>query len=209
MEFIDRSKSDHARWIIEWMLPDPLIRSACLMYLAESIETAHSSRRSSWGITLFRGFVRLNIGMPEAFSFSQERIFLVLDSENCPDEIWKIPGVTRYVYDLSTPNQLFRSVPDGIGCTFPPKLISEIYPVAKQSHVSLINKSVRTRRNPSTKLGHSPGILEYLRVELEKDIPNPLYPPPTSYIYAIPQGDALSHIKQELADRDWSIYHNN
>jgi hypothetical protein len=209
MDAIDRSNINHARWIIEWMLPDPTIRRTCLSALSESIERAHIRRSDSWGITLFPTLVRLNIGKPEAFTFVQERIYLVLDCTNCPDHIWSIPDVEQYVYEKTTPNQLFRSVPDAIGCTFPASLMHMIYPQVKSSHFSLIDKSAKTPRNPMTKQGHSPGLLDYLRSELNKTIPNPTYPQSGTYIYVLPSDDGLSEIRKELADRDWSIYNND
>jgi hypothetical protein len=98
METYDRADIESARAAFAYLLPQDHVRRACLEGLANSIELAHNAKRSSWGTTLYDDFVRLNVGMPEAFTITRERIYLVLDAENLNEQIWKTDQVTRYYY---------------------------------------------------------------------------------------------------------------
>jgi len=175
MQIYDRADIESARAAFVYLLPKEDIRRACLAGLANSIEVAHDVKRSSWGTTLYADFVRLNVGMPEAFTITRERIYLVLDAENLNEKVWATDQVTRYYYEHAAKNGLYLSVPDSVGCTFPYLLFLETYPQVRVSHESIIRKAAKTRRNPSTRGAHSPGILKFLRNELQRNLPTPIY----------------------------------
>lgn len=172
--YADRTSEVYAASVITSLLADNKARLDYLNLLARSVTDAHRAKPSSWGITLFPEGVRMNVGMIEVCTLFQEEIRLVLDSEIVPDDLWKINEVEKYWY-TNPKGSLFRSVDVSIGCTFPPSQLSKVLSLATDAHISLIKHAARTRRNPKTKVGHSPGILIYLQNELKCTLPSPVY----------------------------------
>jgi hypothetical protein len=172
---IDRTSELYAASVITSLLASDKVRLDYLNLLARSVTDAHRAKPSSWGITLFPEGVRMNVGMIEVCVLFQDQIRLVLDKEKVPDELWNIDGVEEYWYTLSPEDSLFISVDVSIGCAFPASQLSKVLSLATDPHISLIKRAARTRRNPKTKVGHSPGILTYLQSELKCTLPSPVY----------------------------------
>lgn len=67
-----------AREVLERLLPDARARKICLRYLCDSIQLTHQLAPSSWGLTLQRNMLRLNVGHIEVVTIEQGRIHKVV-----------------------------------------------------------------------------------------------------------------------------------
>ena len=79
----DRTDSQSARLVAKTLFPDPKVRRTALSILKWALQVAHEIDEQSWGITLRRDKVQLNVGRGEALSLSSGGIeFLSL--KNAP-----------------------------------------------------------------------------------------------------------------------------
>src|SRR5437763_16636468 len=79
---VDATEKD-VRQVLEALLPENNIRTACLTLFAESLIHAHRSSRSAgvWAVTLSskKDFIRLNVGAIEVCALFGDVVHVVLD----------------------------------------------------------------------------------------------------------------------------------
>ncbi len=160
-----------ARDVLERLLPDAHIRNTCLRFLSVSIQLAHQLSPGSWGLTLQKDMVRLNVGQIEVMTIGEGRIHVVFDRHAEPGDLRAMPGVQL---DPKTP--VYVSVECSSGCDFLAIKATSVLPVIRESHHLLIGQAGQTPRNNGTARAHSPGVLRYLEEEVGiHHLPNPDY----------------------------------
>lgn len=164
----EREEAKSAQSVLERLLPDGQSRILCLRFLCDTIRLAHQLAPRSWGITLQKDLVRLNVGHIEVMTILQDRIHVVLDRNAIPPELLTIQGLQM---DSKTP--LYRWVACSSGCDFPTKQASATLPLIRASHHQLTTQAAATPRHNMTARAHSPGVLRYLVVVLDLDLPDP------------------------------------
>lgn len=135
----ERRESKLARDVLERLLQDVSSRNLCLRFLYDSIHLAHQLSSDSWGITLQKDLVRLNVGQIEVMTILQDRIHVVLDRYAIPPELEAIQGLQ---VDSKTP--VYKWVECSSGCDFPVRKASATLPLIRASHHQLIKQAVET-----------------------------------------------------------------
>ena len=115
--------------------------------------------------------------MIETVVISEDYLYLILDFPITDHSILTAPHVEVLVNPTDIHRGLYLSVPESIGCKFPTHLLSKIKPIIWPAHEELLKNASATRRHPMTRNAHSPGMTSYLRTELKRSIPEPVYPP--------------------------------
>lgn len=170
----DRVHEEAASEVVISILPS-FARKSCLELFADSIDKAHIASPKSWGVTLFPNLIRLNVGMVEACFLSNEQIYLTLLRDNLTEQTFQNKILTFNMYDPKTKEGVYKSVPGSLGCSFNVKYLSAVIELLLPAHNTLIQRAAQTRRHSKTKNAHSSGVLKYLRTELNRVIPDPLY----------------------------------
>lgn len=153
----------------------PSLRRLCLELLANSIDKAHSANPKSWGVTLFPDLVRLNIGMVEGCVLSHNKVYLTLLRPYLTEHTLQNELLNFNMYNSEIQTGVYKSVPESMGCSFDSRHVSEVLDLLLPAHNGLIQQAAHTRRHSKTRGAHSPGILKYLRSELKRVIPEPVY----------------------------------
>ncbi len=168
---LDRNSEDAARRVFERIVPDPEIRRTCLEFLADSIVHAHGCGKSAWEITLYSNGARLNVAQIEVLVYMNDTSKVILDAESIRESVREILGDR-----LEVGADLYRSVsgPKGI-VLFTPDEASDVLPLVREPHLRLIENAARTKQTSSFKESYSPGIVEYLRSYLNREVPHPAY----------------------------------
>lgn len=156
--------------------PDDETKRCCLKHLAESIQLAHEHGSDRWGVTLGENMVRLNVGMIETLGFEDGRVHLVLDAETISDELKEHASASGF--RMSAPG-VYRSVPTSVTYDFPVASACVEIALARSSHIALIEKAIRTRRNPAMVTGYSPGVTEYVANFVGVPLVHPTYYQPS------------------------------
>ncbi len=164
----ERKEAKSAQSVLERLLPDGQSRTLCLRFLCDTIRLAHQLAPRSWGVTLQKDLVRLNVGHIEVMTILQDRIHIVLDRNAIPPELLTIQGLQM---DSKTP--LYKWVACSSGCDFPTKQASATLPLIRASHHQLTTQAAATPRHNMTARAHSPGVLRYLAEVLDLDLPDP------------------------------------
>lgn len=159
-----------AREVLERLLPDARARKSCLRFLCDSIQLAHQLSPSSWGLTLQKDLVRLNIGHIEVVTIEHDRIHVVFDRDTMPRDLGTIPDI-----HIGSKTPVYKSVKSSSSCDFPASKATGALPLIRKSHHQLIKQASETRRHNMTARAHSPGVLRYLEEEVGIHLPNPDY----------------------------------
>jgi hypothetical protein len=165
-----RKDPNVAREVLERLLPDQHIRKTCLSFLRESIQLAHQLSPASWGLTLQKDIVRLNVGHIEVITIGQTRIHVVFDCNAEPRDLRTLPSV-----QIEPKTPLYKSVKSSSGCGFSASQVSSVLPLIRESHRQLVKQAVDTPRHNMTARAHSPGVLRYLEELLDTHLPDPEY----------------------------------
>ncbi len=162
------------------IFPEADIRQKCLVMFAEAIDEANRQGRDTWAVTHATGTgrkVRLIVGHLIVCTLGNGRLWMALDkglletpnhrSLLAESDDWEW-GTGRYAE--------YRQIPSRNGYYRPLEEHSEIWDVIQRLHFESIFKAAsQTTMDPRTPGRHSPVILEYLRNELGRRVPDPLY----------------------------------
>ncbi|MDC8447680.1 MAG: hypothetical protein LV473_04930 [Nitrospira sp.] len=98
MKITEETRKDPktAREVLETLLPDAHVRKLCLRFLCDSIQLAHPLAPSSWGLTLQKDRVRLNVGHIEVMTIIQAWIHVVFNRNAEPRDLRSTPGVQMH-----------------------------------------------------------------------------------------------------------------
>ena len=172
---IDRDNQDSVREVIQNLIPKEVFRRKCLDFLADSINTAYVLAPDRWGVTLKKDLIRLNVGKIEALAFFPDVIHCLVDLESMPRELWVDDRVTIVENENDPELGYYRSVRGSVVCNVLVEDFEGVLALIQDSHRILIEKASATGRNPRTRKGHSPAVIEYLCSYLGRDIPHPSY----------------------------------
>lgn len=140
--------------------------------LARSINAAHKIASTKWGLRLHKDSVMLKVGRVEVLQFfSTGWIGINVKTNTVPKHLSKIgklsppygdgswykslPGCSRWVSD-------FSAIGDEFNALFPS--LNEAIGIASESAI-----------NPTTAATHSPGLIDYISLEIRKPLPQPDY----------------------------------
>jgi hypothetical protein len=172
---VDKDNQDSIAEAIQRLLPEEATRRGRLDFLADSIGTAYATSPDRWGLTLNKDFLRLNVGRIEVLAFIPDFIHCILDLDTLPEDIREDDRVSLKENENDPRLGFYKSVPGSVVCNIFSEEPEEILALIKGSHKILIENAARTGRNPMTKKGHSPAVIDYLVSYLGRDIPQPTY----------------------------------
>lgn len=163
----DRVNESTARRTLALLIPDRKTRDLCTAFLARSIAAAHSFGPDRWGVTLTSRYVRLNVGMLEAFSIRKVNVQIddlrirklvevTFEIQSLPTEIWDMPGV----YEGKQNWQVSVKAADGLFIHL--DNVARVLPLIEPSHKRAIQLAAETRIHPRTVTGHSPNVVRFL-----------------------------------------------
>jgi hypothetical protein len=149
----------------------------CLTIFADSIAEANIYGRDKWAVAYERDKVRLIVGHIITCTLGNNRIWMALDSrlleassqplvlEQSDDWEWDTNRYPEYP-TISSRNGYYR----------PSKNHEKIWPAIRRPLFESIYRAANeTTMDPRTPQGHSPEVLRYLRNELGRHVPDPLY----------------------------------
>jgi hypothetical protein len=146
-----------------------------LNFLADSIATADTVSPDRWGLTLNKDFLRLNVGKIEVLAFFQYSVHCLIDLNTLPEELREDDRVGFKENKTDPSLGFYKSVPGSVVCDIFDEEPEQVLALIKGSHQALIESAGRTGRNPMTKKGHSPAVIDYLVSYLGRDLPQPSY----------------------------------
>ena len=146
-------------------------------FVASSIECAHRSKPDRWGLTVRDGWLRLNVGMPEALALGAELDICVMRN-TIPAWMSVHEGVTIHANDENFGGDVFKSVRSSRLLEvddFRPRELKRILTAIQQSHLQFIGTASTTQRNGMTVKGHTPGGIIELSGLVGRSLPQPGY----------------------------------
>ncbi len=173
---------DDARRHMHSILPEPEEREKCLNVFADAIDRANGHSRGNWAVTRAKGKVRLIVGH-----------VIVCTLKNRPEHgpLWialdkKLLGTSsdRSILELSddwewdtvSKNREYPAIGSRNGFYRPSGDHAELWQATEPLFFeSIFTAATQTTIDPRTPKGHTPEILEYLRGELGRPVPDPLY----------------------------------
>ena len=170
MPRIDRASADDARFVLEALIPDPVVRLRWLGLLVDAIRVAHQIHRGCWSVTLFDRKLRLNVGSIETVVFRPSHPMLVMDSGALSDaNVQEIKGDPSLGYiDAYATVRGTWSAP--LKYEYPALTVM----TAHDELLLVVERaaSMVKTRTPYART-HSPGVIEYLAQDFSTWVPQP------------------------------------
>jgi hypothetical protein len=175
------SGEDEAKRFVDSILPKPGTRQKCLMVFADAIDEANRYDRDKWAVTHTTDKVRLIVGHLIVCTLRDRPehgpIWMALDKgllgtsnhksllERSGDWEWDVDQYPEY-----------PTIGSRNGYYSPSEKHSEVWPTIRRLHFESICKAANHRAmDPRTPKGHSSEILSFIRKELGRQLPDPLY----------------------------------
>jgi len=159
---------ESCRSLVERGLPEARDRRATLSALAASIRAAHRRGPSSWGISHFDDFIRLNVGPVEVFTIAASGPPRVMVSNRSLKalELTHAQGVSR----------TYRSV-NGRMVSVEAADVPALMRMLRPGHLEVLSTaaSVRPNYNETWRARHSQAVLEFLQEVLGRRLPTPAW----------------------------------
>jgi len=164
-----RSDPAFARERFEQLLKDEAVRRACLAFLADSIQQAHSYGAARWGVTLrLSKKIHLNVGRFLAFGIYDGEVWVGLHKEELSEQ-------DRVLLN-GTWEDPFIGYNDITACRFPASRLAEMRPRIENAHRRFLKIAAESAKQTPYFKSHSPGVITYLRKTLERpSLPDPAY----------------------------------
>jgi MoxR-like ATPase len=172
----DQSSVAAVRAAIELMYPDLQVRRTCLGVLVDSIEIANAVSPASWGVTMRfdQRNLRLNVSWTQACVLNSAVLYLVLDREALDPDLLRRVDTEMSHGDRS--GAAYPSMPFAYGAHLPIPRLADLLPLVRDAHRSFVERSARqVRTRVHFHRSHTPSVIEYLRQELRRDVPEPEY----------------------------------
>ncbi|PQV63403.1 hypothetical protein B1R32_11258 [Abditibacterium utsteinense] len=170
-----RADSQSAARVFEKLFPDPEIRRRALEILADSLGAAHAVDTSNWGVTLGPNSVRLNVGRGLCLGFSSRRIAVVCDGRPLDEAACQsLQG------EASLERGRFKVAPHALSIELGAEKLGMLWPLIEKSHLDFVAAAARgfasrAPHSPAWRDAHSSGVLDFLRSELQREIPQPAF----------------------------------
>lgn len=159
-----RKNPEAARAFSIKLFPDKVARKAVLDVFANAVIFAHALSPDKWGVSLLDQFIRLNLGGIEVLTLARETLHLVLFRPKLPAELRELVTGDGY-----------RKVPQSCFLDVDYLESARTWDLAKPPWRELARRASETPRHSMTRKAHSPGVLDFLRREGWKEVPNPLW----------------------------------
>lgn len=155
------------------LYPDPAVRRLCLETLADTIDIAHQCGPGSWTVAFpVPGLLRMNVGKIEVCVFRHSELYLVLDAEALSPADWAV--VEGALSDLPEAGPQYRSAPFARGCTLSLHSLAERLPHTRAALQAAVRRAAGgTFGGTPYAHVHQPYLIEYLREELGRNLPQP------------------------------------
>jgi hypothetical protein len=137
--------------------------------LAASVRVAHAAADASWEVTMFRDYVRLNVGQVETLTMREDIIRFFFRE---PLELSHGHG-----FEITlTGSPIFPAVPVPSGiCDVPPADVPSLPTAVREAHEAYIQSAASFKRVSPFKKSFSPAVLEYVESVLGVQLPRPGY----------------------------------
>ena len=172
---VDRDNQDSVQEIVQMLIPEEENRRTCLIFLADSINTASLLAPDRWGLTLKKDLIRLNVGKIEVLALFPFVVHCLVDLDSIPQEIRKDERFKLLENETDPRLGYYKSVPGSVVCNIIAEDFEGVLPIIQEAHRILIENASQTGRNPMTKKAHSPAVVDYLSAYLGREIPHPSY----------------------------------
>jgi hypothetical protein len=200
----NRAEAQSARRIVEKLFPDAEIRRFVLDVLSGSLDVAHQAGATNWGVTLHKNALKFNVGRGAALGFATGRVEVVFDNRVLGS---KARQTLQNEADYKAPGRL-KTAPHAASIAFEAAKIGQLWPLLENAHHQFVQEAAhgfqsRAPQSPTWRDAHSPGVLSYLRGELEREIPDPAYfvPPQPETITSELVFDAQKMLSGAMASR--------
>lgn len=169
---VRREDPTAARQVIEGVLPDEGLRRSILGQMVDDIVAAHCINPASWETTLRESGFTLNVGRVWLFCpcrLGRWSFAVLVDQQRILEDARQLLELDNLLVDWS------RSPPGAAWVRVLPERFHEVFPLVREAHKAIIPEAARQHRRTPYYIHHSPGVLRYLRAELERDVPDPAY----------------------------------
>lgn len=166
-----------ARQVAHRLLPELEIRAICLSLFAEAISNAHRHGPEKWAVHLKSNRLRLIVGGLIVFSVEPGRTWMALDCERLNDSaehrVWLEESNSWQWDEVEYPT--YKRVSSWNGYYVPGSDHSEAWPVVRELHFAFVARSASVLRKikEASRSKHASAVLELLRRELDRPIPEP------------------------------------
>lgn len=153
------------------------VRQKCLMMFADAIAEANIYGRDKWAVTYTASKVRLIVGHIIVCTLENGRIWVALDKGllETPRHQSLLEQLDDWTWDDNQYPE-YQQIPSRNGYYLPSEDHAKIWPGVRRLHFEAIYRAANeTTMDQRTPEGHSAEILKYLRNELGRHVPDPLY----------------------------------
>jgi hypothetical protein len=179
--------------LVRRMIPEKHL-SDVLKAVAQSVQIAHRSSPSKWGLRLKRNSIMLKVGFVEVLQVGQ-----CIDSIEGLGESWfrqlvnhdLVPPKVRNDRHLRFARSPYTNAPSCDACDMNISHMARTYSALLPAHEAAIRIAARSQRRPDTARDHSPGLVTFILREVGARVRQP------SYIETHSEG--LSPIPEEIS----------
>lgn len=177
---INNPDINKAKNAITLLLPNEDKRKICLSLFLEALLKSNSFGNNKWGAYSHSSVgVRLLVGNLIVLTIEKSGIWLALDRQLLNESKAQqdlLKNCTSWRWDTGRYSE-YKPVPSKNGYYLPCEDNLQIWPDIRELHFAYIQKVAHKYEwlNTRSQNKHSPDLLSYMRIELQKDIPNPHY----------------------------------
>lgn len=187
MPNINRNSVVDARNLFEKFLPQRETRLKVLDFIGTAIGLADTLNSENWNLNLDKNgqFVRFNVGHEYCIEINTKRILILCDRLTLQPKIFgkSIPVMFRgHIHKEKVDSLNIDEVPNclaktknSIGCIINTEEIINNIDYFRESNLDFIKSAIKTKQIQLMKNAHSKGAIEYLALELECELNNPIY----------------------------------
>ncbi|MGC9384915.1 MAG: hypothetical protein ACP5D6_09980, partial [Kosmotogaceae bacterium] len=166
----DRSSEDYAETVLKNAYKNEEHRKAALKFLSDSIEYANNKNPNSWEITLFKNFVRLNVGRLYTIDLKINRVVFFAMPEFIPDVLKN--KLSEYISIRKEFDSLGNEV---ARVRLPIDIFADYIDQLQNAHNKFLDEAIKTARSSPYYNAYSSGVVKYLNKFLAKELPHPEY----------------------------------
>lgn len=171
------------------LLPDTTVRKRCLEVFVEAVIEANKYGANKWGVHVLSDRVRLLVGNLIVLTIHNQAVWMALDQlslEESPDGRNEIEHSLDWQWDGAYTAVLSKNG------YYTPSNDLQLWPRLRELHFAFIGHVAEKYRQlrSSSQARYEPDLLTYLRYELKRYVPTPIY------------GDEVLHLPEEVPERD-------
>ena len=160
------------RNLIERLLPDHDCQQHILNYLADIILAANDIGTNRWAVTLSKYRVRLNVGSYVAYEINSSGAMLAMERSLIEpaylSHLQELPGWEPWTY---------KSYPTSVTCIIPCDQFAVLLPMMRPANLNFVQTAAGqiSQIRAQVRAAHEESVIDYLRITLGRDIPDPEY----------------------------------